>query len=151
MSSNFAGWALGQLARRDPASALERLMPDPANRQLVLDDPEKLAAFSALASSATSLQERRKAGRRNDSIQFDALAVPDLAAIHCPTLVLHGTADRNVPIAMGELVASGVPGAEIVRFEGADHFMILSHAEEIMRVLFGFADLHSGLSPDRWN
>ena len=87
--------------------------------------------------------ERRQAGHRNDSLQFDDLVVPDLAAIRCPTLVLHGTADTNVPIAMGELVASGIPDAEMVRFEDADHFMILSHAEEVMGALFDFAERHS--------
>lgn len=148
-TTNFAGWVLGRLARMSPESSLEGLVPDPANRKRILDDPEKLAGFLALVNSATALMERRQAGQRNDSLQFDDLAVPDLATIRCPTLVLHGTADRNVPIAMGELVANGVPGAEMIRFEGADHFMVLSHAEEVMRALFGFADRHSGLPPDR--
>ena len=149
LSSNFGGWVLGQLAQLNPESTLERIVPDPANRARILDDPRKLDGFLALVNSATALQERRRAGARNDSRQFDDLVVPDLASIRCPTLVLHGTADRNVPIAMGELVAEGVPGAEMIRFEDADHFMILSHAEEVMLALFAFTDRHAGLSPDR--
>ena len=96
-----------------------------------------------MADSAFALQERRLGGFLNDMSQFDDLEVTDLAAIRCPTLVVHGTADQNVPLAMGELVANGVPGAGIVRIEGADHFMPVSHAEEVMTALLGFADRHT--------
>ena len=143
LSSNFAGWVLLRLMRTDIAASLETAMPDPSNRKRILDDPEKVDAFVAMADSAFALQESRLDGFLNDMSQFEDLEVTDLAAIRCPTQVVHGTADTNVPLAMGELVASGVPGAEIVRIEGADHFMPVSHAEEVMTAVFGFADTHT--------
>ncbi len=143
LSSNFAGWVLLRLMRMDMAASLETAMPDPSNRERILEDPEKVDAFIAMADSAFALQESRRDGFLNDMSQFEDLKVTDLAAIRCPTRVVHGTADTNVPLAMGELVASGVPGAEIVRIEGADHFMPVSHAEEVATAVFGFVDTHT--------
>jgi len=58
-------------------------------------------------------------------------------------VVLHGTADANVPFAMGEMVAERVPGAKLVAFEGADHFMVVSHVEEVFAAMFSFLDTHA--------
>jgi len=143
LSSNFAGWMLLRLMRMDMAASLETAMPDPSNRKRILDDPEKVDAFVAMADSAFALQESRRDGFLNDMSQFEDLEVTDLAAIRCPTRGVHGTADENVPLAMGELVAAGVPGAEIVRIEGADHFMPVSHAEEVRTTVFEFVDTHA--------
>jgi pimeloyl-ACP methyl ester carboxylesterase len=93
-----------------------------------------------LAEGALMLPQSRNAGTANDLEQFDTLAPSDLASIRVPTLVLHGTADINVPFAMGELVAEEVPGAELVKVEGADHFMVISHSEEILGAMFAFLD-----------
>jgi fermentation-respiration switch protein FrsA (DUF1100 family) len=42
--------------------------------------------------------------------------------IHCPVLVLHGTADRLVPTAMGMRVAAAAGGpVEVVLIQGSDH------------------------------
>ena len=143
LSSNFAGWVLLGLMRMDIRASLETAIPDPSNRERILDDPEKVEAFIAMADSAFSFQERRRDGFLNDMSQFEDLEVTDLAAIRCPTRVVHGTADQNVPLAMGELVATRIPGAEIIRIDGADHFMTISHAEEVLAAVFGFVDKHT--------
>jgi pimeloyl-ACP methyl ester carboxylesterase len=44
-----------------------------------------------------------------------------LSAISVPTLVLHGTEDRIVPFANGELLADAIPGADLEVLEGAGH------------------------------
>jgi uncharacterized protein len=45
-----------------------------------------------------------------------------IARVHCPVLVLHGTADRVIPPDMGRRVAAAAPGpAELVLIDGADH------------------------------
>jgi pimeloyl-ACP methyl ester carboxylesterase/DNA-binding CsgD family transcriptional regulator len=44
-----------------------------------------------------------------------------LAAITAPTLVLHRRADRAIPFALGQDVATRVPGASFVALDGVDH------------------------------
>ncbi|MDG2048558.1 MAG: alpha/beta hydrolase [Myxococcota bacterium] len=145
LSSNFAGWVLLSLMRMDIAASLETAVPDPKNRERILEKPEKVEAFIAMADSAFALQSQRIEGFLNDMSQFEDLEVTDLEAIRCPTRVVHGTADQNVPLAMGELVAGRVPNAEIVRIEGADHFMPVSHAEEVMSAILGFLDTQTAV------
>ncbi len=82
----------------------------------------------------------RRAGRENDSAQFDAMPIANLESIAAPTLVIHGTADTNVPIAMGELVATRVPGARLITIEGGDHFVFLTHPDEVYDAIFGFLE-----------
>ena len=46
----------------------------------------------------------------------------NIAQVHCPVLVFHGTADLLVPPRMGEAVARAAPGpVELVWIEGAGH------------------------------
>jgi fermentation-respiration switch protein FrsA (DUF1100 family) len=53
-------------------------------------------------------------------LRLDNLAT--MRRLRCPVLVFHGTADRLVPVAMGERVAAAAPGpAELVLIPGADH------------------------------
>ena len=51
----------------------------------------------------------------------DADRANELAAIRCPTLVLHGKADPLVPYACGEDTARRIPGARLVGFKGMGH------------------------------
>lgn len=50
-----------------------------------------------------------------------------LGRIASPTLVLHGTEDRIVPVANARELASRIPGARLVLLEGAGH---LYHSEQ---------------------
>lgn len=63
-----------------------------------------------------------------------------LPTIDCPTLVIHGTDDRLIPIKMGEEIARGVQGAELVVIEGAGHFVFLEQPEAITSAVAGFLD-----------
>ena len=44
-----------------------------------------------------------------------------LATIQAPTLVVHGTADRMLPVANGELIAQAIPNARLELLEGVGH------------------------------
>ncbi len=48
-----------------------------------------------------------------------------LATITAPTLVLHRTGDRLMPVAAGRAVAEGIPGARLVELDGDDHLPIV--------------------------
>jgi non-heme chloroperoxidase len=60
----------------------------------------------------------------------------DLARIDIPTLVIHGAADRIVPIeAAGERTAELVRGARLVVIEDGPHAVNWTHSEEVNREL----------------
>jgi pimeloyl-ACP methyl ester carboxylesterase len=62
------------------------------------------------------------ASRRNhDLIPENGRRRKPLSSIHVPTLVIHGTADPMFPIGHGEALAEEIPGASLLRLEGAGH------------------------------
>jgi len=56
----------------------------------------------------------------------------DVAAIRCPAIVLHGSSDTFLPVAMAHHTAALIPGATLQIVEGHGHFSILT---EIPRAL----------------
>jgi non-heme chloroperoxidase len=64
----------------------------------------------------------------------------DLAKFDVPTLVLHGTADRILPIdATARLSAKAIANVTYVEIEGAPHGMLWTHADEVTAALLDFA------------
>ncbi|WP_194905243.1 alpha/beta fold hydrolase [Catenulispora rubra] len=63
----------------------------------------------------------------------------DLPKIDIPVLVLHGTADRILPVeATGPRTHEQIKGSEYVPIEGADHGLCWTHAEEVNEQLLRF-------------
>ncbi|MGH9686732.1 MAG: alpha/beta fold hydrolase [Candidatus Acidiferrales bacterium] len=63
----------------------------------------------------------------------------DLAKLNVPTLVIHGTADRIVPIdAAGRRTANMIPGARLHEVKDGPHNIAWTHAEEVNRELLNF-------------
>lgn len=63
----------------------------------------------------------------------------DLGKLDVPTLVIHGTADRIVPIdAAGHRTAKMVPGARLHEVKDGPHNIAWTHAEEVNRELLNF-------------
>ena len=63
----------------------------------------------------------------------------DLARIDIPVLVMHGTADRILPIeACGPRTHELIDGSEYVAIEGASHGLCWTHADEVNTELLRF-------------
>ncbi len=63
----------------------------------------------------------------------------DVLKIDVPSLILHGTGDRILPIdATGRRFHALVPSAEYVEIEGAPHGLLWTHAEEVTQALLAF-------------
>ncbi len=63
----------------------------------------------------------------------------DLERIKVPTLVVHGDADRILPLtATGERTAEFVKGSRLVVVAGGPHGLNWTHAEEVNRELLAF-------------
>ena len=64
---------------------------------------------------------------------------PDLLYFKVPTLVIHGTADKTVPIdATGRAVAEQVPSAELIEYSGEPHAVFATQADRLTKDLLGF-------------
>jgi pimeloyl-ACP methyl ester carboxylesterase len=64
-------------------------------------------------------------------------SVPDLPGIDVPTLVITGTGDRLIPPDVTAGIAQGVPGAQLLRIEGAGHLSNLEAPGEFNTALEG--------------
>ncbi len=63
----------------------------------------------------------------------------DIKALDVPTLIVHGTADRILPIdGQGRRLHAALPEARYVEIEGAPHVLGVTHAAELNRELLAF-------------
>ncbi len=71
--------------------------------------------------------QRQSATHADIRRQVDSVVLLDaassLAQITAPTLVVHATGDRLMPVAAGRYVAERIPGARFVEIPGDDHFV----------------------------
>ncbi len=57
---------------------------------------------------------------------------PDLPAFTMPTLIIHGTGDKTVPIATSARpAAAAIPGSTFIEYDGAPHGLLASHKERV--------------------
>jgi pimeloyl-ACP methyl ester carboxylesterase len=63
----------------------------------------------------------------------------DLSAFRVPTLIVHGTADKTVPIdATGREAAKGIAGSQLVEYDGAPHGLTVTECDRFNRDLLTF-------------
>jgi non-heme chloroperoxidase len=64
---------------------------------------------------------------------------PDLASFRVPTLLIHGTADKTVPIdATARAVARAVPQARLIEYDGEAHGLFATQTERLIGDLLAF-------------
>jgi len=85
----------------------ERPFDEAAARDLVRREAERARDLAAL--------------QNHDLIADDGRGHEPLSSIEAPTLVIHGTADPMFPIGHGETLAHEIPGARLLRLQGAGH------------------------------
>lgn len=94
------------------------------------NDPAFKEWFGRLRRSGSSPSASRSLARLNMDVDVREV----LPAIHVPTLVLHATGDRDVPVESGRYIAKRIPGAKLVEFAGVDH-MFMVDPEALSRVV----------------
>jgi pimeloyl-ACP methyl ester carboxylesterase len=63
----------------------------------------------------------------------------DLPAVAVPTLIIHGDADKIVPIEIsGNLTAKAIPHAQYIVYEGAPHGLFYTHKDRLNADLIAF-------------
>jgi 3-oxoadipate enol-lactonase len=61
-----------------------------------------------------------------------------LNQISSPTLVIAGAEDEAVPPAHAQMLAQGIPGAQLRVIDGAGHFLLLTHTDIFVRAVEAF-------------
>lgn len=63
----------------------------------------------------------------------------DVSHINVPTLIVHGTGDKTVPIAAtARRLAAMLPDAKLLEYNGAPHGLIATHADQLVGDLLDF-------------
>jgi pimeloyl-ACP methyl ester carboxylesterase len=99
----------------------QRPFDEAALRALARRDVERARDFAAAQNHDLLLDEQRS---RTQPSSFSA-----------PTLVMHGTADPMFPIGHGEALAEEIPGASLLRLEGAGHGVDRADWEAIVEAI----------------
>lgn len=107
--------------------------------QPVSDEVLQLAWITAMQAG---LHPKLAAAKAFASTDFR----PDLASFRVPTLVIHGTSDKTVPIdATARAVARAVPHATLLEYDGEPHGVFATQTDRLTRDLLDFL---SGKEPD---
>lgn len=100
------------------------------------------ATTEAIAKDRAVLRadKTRRAGllAQQAALRAYSLSLEEAAGLAMPSLVLHGTADRLVPIVWGEELASTLPDARFVRYEGAGHNYLVAAGPQANQEVLGF-------------
>jgi DNA-binding CsgD family transcriptional regulator len=161
----YGAFARGQLLR-EPVET-QRAEVDTLRRMIRVgwgrDDPAYRQAFASMFLPDAPLEKLRALAelqRRSASAEnaeriletFSALDVRDLAPrVSAPTLVLHARGDVRIPFDEGRLLASLVPGAELVPVEGRNHVPLAGDPafEHVVREVDRFLGTAAATEPRR--
>jgi pimeloyl-ACP methyl ester carboxylesterase len=149
---DFGAWCAHLVGRcwlrlliRSLLNASDDLSRSKANERLayVLGHHEQVSFFRRVAAAGIPLSVRQT-GLHNDLHQFATLPIYPLEQITCPTLVMHGRADGNVPLVHAEFVAATLPNAELFAMEDCGHFIwVGSGAGQYRERLSAFLSRHA--------
>ena len=95
---------------------------------------EMLEAMRNIAMQA-SLKATLECAKSFATTDFRA----DLPAFNVPTLVIHGTSDKTVPIdAAGRAATRGIAQSNLIEYEGAPHGLLVTDKQQLTRDLLDF-------------
>jgi pimeloyl-ACP methyl ester carboxylesterase len=110
---------VGEVDWSDPASVAGHIVAE--WRALAGRRPFDEAAVRALADRDVARAERPASAQNHALLSGGGPWRHRLGSLAAPTLVVHGTADPLFPIGHGEALAAEIPGARLLRLEGAGH------------------------------
>lgn len=87
----------------------------------ILQDQTRFEFLRFLIATMSERLSERQAGVDNDLAQLAAITQLSIASIACPTLIIHGTADKDVPPRHAEYAKAAITGSELYWVEGGSH------------------------------
>jgi pimeloyl-ACP methyl ester carboxylesterase/DNA-binding CsgD family transcriptional regulator len=133
----YGGYAKGWALRGDPDEVRRRRAiveltelgwgrPEPVFRRLFTSQflpqgtEEQLRWFDELCAKTTS----PKMAARLIAARGQADVRRFLSSVKVPTLVIHAKDDRTIPLAEGQAIAAGIPGAEFIQVDSSNHILL---------------------------
>ncbi|MEC9367068.1 MAG: alpha/beta hydrolase [Pseudomonadota bacterium] len=134
--------AIGRCAAYWPGLLARGLM----QRACAADRPllRRADVAGSLAASFAEGIGRGVEGAMEDARMFAEPWDFDPALICVPTVVWQGSEDGNVPPAAAIRLARLIPGCEMHLIEGAGHYWVYDHFDEVLRTLLDRADRRHG-------
>lgn len=87
----------------------------------IMEDRNKTAFVNFMVKTMSYKYDQRKAGLQNDIEVLEALDEIPLSNIVCPTLIVHGTADTDVPLSHARYAAESISGSDYYPIESGSH------------------------------
>jgi class 3 adenylate cyclase len=106
----------------------------------VADDPAVRASFARLQRVAASPGSAMVV--LNSLVDVDVRTA--LPLVHAPTLVMHRSEDRMIPLVLGQHLAEHIPDARFIELAGTDHFW---WTEDVDRTLDETQEFLTGARP----
>lgn len=96
---------------------------------------EQLLEWTRSVSMQASLKATLECAKSFATTDFRS----DLSAFKVPTLIIHGTADKTVPIdAAGRAAAKGIAQSTLIEYDGAPHGLFATAKERLTKDLLAF-------------
>lgn len=150
----LAGWSMGTSVALASFDALRRASrPLPSALILMSGSPVlKDVQWFGRSNDDTLLQEiatreqrlglREPADRNAVAWTWQAIRDTDqralLSSIDVPVLIVHGSDDEDSPYAHAQLLADGLPNAQLVRIAGGRHAILAKQAEQVAAAIRHF-------------
>lgn len=128
--SRVGTWLTQFFLNHFPESAVKSFLKSESSleRQEIIDrarhiigDESKLAYLKLLIATMAERFPERQTGVHNDLAQCAAITQLPLASITCPTLIVHGTADKDVIPAHAEYAKATIPDSELYWIASGSH------------------------------
>lgn len=145
----FYRFSLGQhwIATHPAASAAARHLPLAALHHRALARYRGIGCFDTEQEAEYLGWMRTRRGRRTYWEFFADYPVPAvpwlgerLETIQCPVSVIWGDRDPYIPFSTALELADRIPGAELIRLRGADHYVMEERPLEVTEALLGLLD-----------
>lgn len=151
--SDLGSFGLRLLIDYAPLHSIARLLDRQASydRHRVREEARRIFADEETRRLALTVLERcmpasrRVAGMLNDADQLRDFANHDLELVSCPTLIIHGSSDGEVPLAHAEFAAEKIKNAQLMVVPDACHLLCLSPDwAKVRETRHKFLGTHSG-------
>lgn len=140
-------WIFDIVTRRWPTLSMKEsfketvnLEPEKMNTYIeqVLLNPKQVSWYKRFIQTTCPLTSRL-AGLNNDLKQLQRVSFSNLQDIRSPTLVIHGTVDKDVSFSNAEFSVSSIPNAKLYRLEDVGHVVWLGeHVSQMNSDLVDF-------------
>lgn len=146
-------WLVDWLMRHFPTMMIKQFLTtegtlegDELDKQVrhAVTDPTELAFVRVMMQTMSTRYEQRRPGLENDISMLTSLTEMPLSRIEAPTLIFHGTAERDVPAEHASYAAAQIPDAQLRWIDKGSHigFWVSAVARETQKYAVQWAHDH---------